>query len=70
MDTLDDILKGFDLNDNHVVSTEDKVPLTIWVPKSYKQKYADLQLKSHRKFGKKIQEIFMTAVDKVYPAAS
>ena len=42
---------------------KDCTGITLWVPTEYKQKFAELQRKTHRKFGKKVQELLIKSID-------
>ena len=35
----------------------------LWVPTEYKQRFDELQERTRKKFGKKIQELVMQAID-------
>jgi diadenosine tetraphosphate (Ap4A) HIT family hydrolase len=41
-------------------------PVTMWIPNEYKSKYDELQEQSKKKFGKKLQELVMASIDRVY----
>lgn len=68
-DLVDSIFLNFNPNE---LSTEavDKKPITQWLPVEYKQKYDELQSKTKSRFGKKIQEMIMKAIDLVDEKAS
>jgi hypothetical protein len=50
-------------------STTDSTTLTLWVPKSYKEKYKAFQKKTGGKCGKTLRTIVMRALDKIEPLA-
>ena len=64
--SLDSILASFEIADLETADREGSKPITIWVPTKVQQKYESLQEKSRRKFGKKLKEVVINSIDKVF----
>lgn len=62
-DSLDALLENFSVVTNECANEELR-PLTLWVPKSHKEKYDNLQARTKRRFGKKLKEVFILAINK------
>lgn len=62
---LDEVFKdsgemfdGKDFRDDHA-------PITFWIPKTKKVLFDRLQIETKRKFGKKLKDVIVIAIDKV-----
>lgn len=64
-DLVDKIFEGFTLGNGQDSETVQRAGVTIWLPEEYKEKFNQLQSRSKRRFGKKIQEMLIKAIDKV-----
>lgn len=63
--SLDAILDGFSLKETRVRDIQTKgVPLTLWVPQEYKDRYTLLQKASDRRFSKFLRNLFQAAIDR------
>lgn len=62
--SLDSILANLISTNVAPVHRENEKPLTTWVPKDYKDKYARVQDATGRKFSKTLKEIIITAIEK------
>lgn len=63
--SLDEALNELSLIDQSNKPTgSDREPITIWVTKECKNKYDITQNLTSKKFGKKLREIVMIAIDK------
>jgi len=63
MSLIDDCFQG--MKDKHSSSTVEKTTLTLWVPTEYKRKFEELQDKTGKDFGKRLQKLITKAIDKV-----
>lgn len=62
--SLDKILEEFTSDEQIKKSNlREGGPATIWLPPEYKEKFDNLQTKSGRKFGRKIRELIIAAID-------
>jgi hypothetical protein len=64
-DSLDDILKSFEIDNSETLGAEDRGAITIWIPKKYEERYKMIQEKSNKKFSKTLRKVVMTSIDKV-----
>jgi hypothetical protein len=62
---LDSLFNDLDYEFTEKVSSNDRMPITLWVPKEYHTKYERIQELSHKKFGKKLKEIVKQSIDLV-----
>lgn len=67
--SLDSILDDFEINQSGENQKDDSCPITLWIPVKYKERFAELQEKSNKRFGKKLKEVIMRSIDKVYFAS-
>lgn len=65
MNSFEDILESLDISQTGGEQPVDKKAITLWLPVDKKAKFDDLQAMSKRKFGKKLQDIVILAIDKV-----
>lgn len=54
-----------DLGAGDKISMKNRKPVTVWLPEEYKNKYGKIQEKSNSRFGKKIRELIIMAIDEV-----
>lgn len=50
-------------------ATIDSLPMTLWIPHAYKARFDALQARTKKKFGKKLKEVVMAAIDRVDSSA-
>lgn len=62
--TLDEVFESFGSLSLIGEERERMECITLWVPVSYKKKYARIQQASHHKFSKLVREVFIKLVDK------
>lgn len=66
---VDSVIDGFkDLNLEYKESakfSDVSAPITVWLPKTYKDKFDNLQSASNRKFGKLLQDVLKKAIDSI-----
>ena len=67
--SLDALFEDLDLNRGNELSAEDRGAITLWIPKAYIEKYGEIQEKTKRRFGKKLQEMVMRSIDKLDAAS-
>lgn len=63
-DLIDEALSGLDLNGENPKSKKEGITLTLWVDHAYKKKFQDLQDKTNKDFGKRLQKIVKLAIDR------
>lgn len=63
--SLDDLFNSLELEQASVLSADERAAITLWLPERYKDRYAKLQEKTKRMFGKKLQEMVMRSIDKL-----
>lgn len=68
--SLDAIFEDFDISSCISRPRPAKKAITLWLPRDYAQKFADLQCQTGDEFGKKIQLLIVTSIDKFYSPAS
>lgn len=61
--SIDEILEDFDL-DGEEIRKDGSLPVTFWIPMETKDKYARIQAKTRRRFGKKIKEVLIASIDR------
>lgn len=64
-ETIDDVLKEFDLTDIPETETKNNKNLSVWIPAQYKDKYDEIQRLSRGRFGKLLREVVVKSIDKV-----
>lgn len=67
-DSLDSMIDSFgpiNAPDDFV----ETMPITLWLPKEYRDKFLMLQDKSKRKFGKLAKQVIMKTIDKKLESA-
>lgn len=62
--SLDEVFDKLDSMMKFENELDDRCPITIWVPKNYKESYDTLQNKTKKKFVKFMREIFKSTIDK------
>jgi hypothetical protein len=67
--TLDEVFESFGPLSMNDEDPEQMTCITLWVPVSYKKRYAKLQQASHQKFSKVVREVFIKMVDKADAAS-
>lgn len=65
MDIIDTVFEDFVIDENQESKGLRRGGVNIWLPEQYKDRFKDLQVRSNRRFGKKIQELVIKAIDKV-----
>lgn len=58
---IDLILENFDVNSN---DEEDIAQINVWIPKSVKDKYNDLQVRTKKKFSKVLKNIIISSIER------
>ena len=62
--TLTEFLGDFTPTETgQTVKIREGIPVTIWLPVEYKQRYDKLQAATERRFGKKTREALMALID-------
>lgn len=65
-DSIDSILEDFDVDaPPKPKPVTENTNISIWLPKEYRDKFDELQMKSKRKFGKLLREVVIKSIDKV-----
>lgn len=64
MDLVDSVFDGFVVDAADDSATK-RGCVNIWIPEEYREKFQELQNRSKRRFGKKVQEMVIKAIDKV-----
>lgn len=65
-DFIEEIFNGFQITEEIDSKPVQRAGVTIWLPEDYREKFLLLQSKSKRRFGKKVQELVIKAIDKVF----
>lgn len=65
IDSLDDIFEGFEIIEHEPLTSKNRGGVTIWLPEEYKAKFQELQQRTGRRFGKKVQQLLMKSIDRV-----
>lgn len=63
MNLIDECFQG--MKDKHKSNHVEKTTLTLWVPTEYKRKFEELQDKTKKDFGKRLQKLLIKAIDTV-----
>lgn len=64
--SLDEILKEFNLDGGVGGGREDQRGLTLWLDEGQKAKYDMIQLKSKKRFIRVLQSLVTTAIERTY----
>jgi hypothetical protein len=65
MKSIDQFIEDLEIIETEEIDALPKKAITIWLPEDKTEKFADLQRRSKRKFGKKIQELLVQVIDSV-----
>lgn len=63
-DSLDSIIDNFGPMNASTEDVIETMPVTLWLPKEYKDKFSMLQDRTKRRFGKLAKEVLMKTIDK------
>lgn len=66
MNLIDECFQG--MKDRDSSCAVEKTTLTLWVPTEYKKKFEELQDKTKKDFGKRLQKLLIKAIDNVSKA--
>lgn len=63
MNLIDECFQG--MKEGESSDSVTKTTLTLWVPAEYKKKFEDLQYRTKKDFGKRLQKLLIKAIDSV-----
>lgn len=64
-DLIEELFLDFKVDEASEQNTVQRAGVTIWLPEDYKAKFNSLQERTKRRFGKKVQQLVIKAIDKV-----
>ena len=67
---LEALLEQFDCSFDENEETEETKGVTFWLSEDCVNKFAELQKRSNKKFGKEVQKLLKVTIDKMYSKVS
>lgn len=62
---FESMFAGINQDDGHSLTAENRKAVTIWLPIDYQKKFEQVQSQTKKRFGKKLREFIMQALDQV-----